>query len=88
MEENSTYYVDLISRYFAGEATPDEIAALSAWLKSDKANQSLFNEYQKTWSAVEHDVIESSINLNEEWNKFESKLNRDTDGTKELKIIP
>ena len=70
MEKNSTYHVDLISRYFAGEATSDEMQALSLWLKSNTENQKIFIEYQKTWNIVEQSKINSAIDINEEWSKI------------------
>ncbi|MFZ4521978.1 MAG: FecR domain-containing protein [Bacteroidales bacterium] len=74
METNKTYYTDLISRYFFGEATPGEILALEEWVKADPANATLFSEYQKTWQAIEKSKIESSIHIDHEWDQLESRL--------------
>jgi transmembrane sensor len=74
MEINPTYYIDLITRYFYGEATPGEIRELEGWVKSDPANAILFSEYQKTWKTVENARIESSIDLDHEWNRLLPKL--------------
>lgn len=74
METNSTYYIDLITRYFFGEATLEEIRELEKWTKADHLNAELFSEYQKIWMTIENERIESSIFLNEEWNKLKSRL--------------
>ncbi|MDP1622853.1 MAG: FecR domain-containing protein [Bacteroidales bacterium] len=74
MKTNSTYHIDLISRYFCGEASPEEIHDLEVWVKTDPANSALFSEYQKVWNAVEHARIGSSIDLNREWKKLTSSL--------------
>ena len=74
METNSTYYIDLITRYFCGEANPDEIHDLETWVKAKRENLELFNEYRKTWSAIENSRIEASIDLDYEWNKLKSKI--------------
>jgi transmembrane sensor len=74
MEPTSTHYIDLIARYFFGEATPDEIRGLEAWVKADPANAALFSEYQKTWKTTENAGIESTLNPDLEWNTLVSKL--------------
>jgi ferric-dicitrate binding protein FerR (iron transport regulator) len=74
MKTNDTYYIDLIARYFYGEATMEEIGLLEAWVKSDPVNAALFSEYQKTWKTVENSRIGSSIDLDHEWNTLGSKL--------------
>jgi len=48
METNTTYYIDLITRYFFGEATAEEIQELECWVKADPANRELFLSYRDT----------------------------------------
>ena len=74
METNSTYYIDLIARYFFGEATPEEICELEAWVKADPANSATFSEYQKTWKVISQEKIETSIDLDHEWNTLKTKI--------------
>lgn len=59
MNGNSTYYTDLITRYFSGETTEDELRLLSEWLKVDRQNEELFIQYQKTWQLVEKQKVYS-----------------------------
>ncbi len=74
MNDNLTYYTDLISRYFAGEATPAEILLISAWVKEEPENKRLFVAYQKTWLATEKSMLDSKLDVNEEWRKLVSLM--------------
>jgi ferric-dicitrate binding protein FerR (iron transport regulator) len=74
MKPTSTYHTDLIARYFFGEATPEEVKDLEAWVKSDPANASVFSESGKTWRAFEQAKIRTSVNPEEEWTRLASKL--------------
>jgi transmembrane sensor len=89
MNNEPTYYTDLITRYFSGEATEEEIQVLSAWLSNNEENLQLFEEYRKSWLAVEQSGINDKIDISTEWDIFREKVERnkklsDTD----KKIIP
>ncbi|NVO04139.1 MAG: FecR domain-containing protein [Bacteroidetes bacterium] len=86
MDENITYYTDLINKYFAGEANSEDLLQVSVWLKSNEDNQKLFSEYQKTWEAIEKSKIDSSIDIDSEWDSLSKKL--DFSEEKEVKVIP
>jgi transmembrane sensor len=75
MNENSTYYTDLITRYFAGEISGDELVLLSDWLKTDEQNREIFVQHQKTWHLIEKKNIQSIINVDNEWISMQSKMN-------------
>jgi ferric-dicitrate binding protein FerR (iron transport regulator) len=78
METITSYYIDLIARYFFGEASPEEIKELETWVKADPANAAIFSEYGKTWKLVNNTGIESSIDVELEWKTLASKLQIDT----------
>jgi len=84
---NNDKHTELIARYFAGEARPEEIQELSQWVMADAANKALFEEYQKTWQAVEDQKLEESININSEWTMMESLLPAEKDN-KVVSISP
>lgn len=84
---NNDKHTELIARYFAGEARPEEIQELSQWVMADAVNKALFEEYQKTWQAVEDQKLEESININSEWTMMESLLPAEEDN-KVLSISP
>ena len=74
MNPHDTYYPDLITRYLSGEASPEEISALSAWIQSDPEHASLFNEFRKTWLGVAASQVEQQIDLEKEWEAMALKL--------------
>lgn len=74
MDNNTTYYTDLISRYFSGEIAPGELQLLSDWLKADPANKDLFREYQATWRLLAKSGIDDAIDLDKEWNALQRRI--------------
>lgn len=74
MDEKSTYYEDLLTRYFLGETTPEEITGLSEWLSSNPLNMKLFDEYRQTWLLTVKDNITSNTDIDKEWKDLEEKL--------------
>jgi transmembrane sensor len=74
MNDNSTYYTDLITRYFSGEITEDELRLLSGWLKADPENEEIFRQYQKTWQLIEKQKIQSTVNQDQEWKALQAKM--------------
>ena len=87
MQNDSTYLTDLITRYFSGEATGEEIIVLSGLLKSDPENQKRFDEYKNTWNLVEQANIETSVDIDAEWDKISSKIDFTTEEKEETKIF-
>jgi len=87
MENNKTYFTDLITRYLTGEATSDEMITLSGWLKSSAENQKVFEEYQKTFDAIEETKINSTIDVDVEWKNIRSKISKPAEAKKEVKVV-
>ena len=81
MENNPTYYTDLISRYFSGELAGGELKILSDWLRADSANRDLFREYQSTWHLLAKSGIDSAIKLDEEWEILQNRIERGSSGS-------
>ena len=74
METNSTYYTDLIIRYFSGEASPGDILELEAWVTADATHRDVFREYQKTWQLLDSTKTIASAELDHEWAVLKSKI--------------
>jgi ferric-dicitrate binding protein FerR (iron transport regulator) len=74
MEEQTTYYNSLIAAYFSGEASPEEITKLLAWLALDASNLELFEEYRNAWVLTGKDAINSKIDLDREWASITSRI--------------
>ncbi len=85
MENESTYYIDLIVRYLAGEAKAEEMRLLSSWLNADPENRNLFSSYQKTWQAIEKHKIEKDVDLDVEWDSMKQKIRLTED---QVPVIP
>jgi|GEM_PF-198597 len=74
MNTHDTYYPDLITRYLSAEASPEEIAELSAWIQSGPENSALFNEFRKTWLDMMADQVEQQVDPEVEWKALAPKL--------------
>ena len=74
MEEKTTYYSGLITRYFSGEILEDELRLLSDWLKQEPQNEESFKQYKKTWQLLEKQHIHSSVDVNQEWESMQTKM--------------
>lgn len=70
-----TYYIDLITRYFSGETSPEELMSLSEWIKENAENRKLFEDYGKAWNLTEQSVIDRKIDLDAEWSSLSGKIN-------------
>jgi ferric-dicitrate binding protein FerR (iron transport regulator) len=74
MTEESTYYENLMNRYFSGEAGENEIAELSSWLRKSEENRDVFTQFRKVWHAMSEDLIMENIDIDEEWLALQAKL--------------
>ena len=70
-----TYYIDLITRYFSGETSPEELMSLSEWIKESTENRKLFEDYGKAWNLTEQSMIDQKIDLDAEWSSLSGKIN-------------
>jgi ferric-dicitrate binding protein FerR (iron transport regulator) len=66
---------ELIARYLAGEATPEEAIALDDWL-NDPVNQSYFEDIKRVWSAVHPQKKSRNVIQGEAW----TQINKETNG--------
>ena len=86
MKTDSTYYIDLISKYFFGEASPEEIHAIEEWIDVDEENKKIFEEYKNIWQNFERAEIESSMDVDSEWEEIIEKLNFEV--LPNIKVVP
>jgi ferric-dicitrate binding protein FerR (iron transport regulator) len=73
VEDNSLYYNNLLTRYFSGETTPEEVRMLADWVKSDPGNQHEFDTCRKIWQTLQADTIMSTLDVDAEWDAFKQK---------------
>jgi ferric-dicitrate binding protein FerR (iron transport regulator) len=77
MNSNTTYYTDLITRYFSGEITEEELHVLSGWIKADPQHEETFRQFHKTSNLVEKQSFRSKINTDKEWVALQAKMTAD-----------
>ncbi len=74
MSNNETYYTDLMTRYFSGEATPEEVSELSVWVKGDPAHATEFTEFRKSWLMITALHVDEEMEVDQEWGELQNKL--------------
>jgi transmembrane sensor len=82
MDDNTTYYTNLITRYFSGEIAGDELSMLSGWLKDSPEHEELFRQLSETWKIVEKQKINSLVNIDLELSSLKAKMKNP------VKVIP
>lgn len=87
MKTNETFYIDLITSYFNGEASEEDILFLETWLKTDPENAKIFKEYSKTWSLLQREKIENSTNIDAEWLKLKAMLHQPSSDIQHLPSV-
>lgn len=65
---------ELIAKYLAGEASPDEAESFHDWL-SVPENQSYFEVYQHTWNSTRPSIKPIPITTKNAWEDLNTKLN-------------
>jgi len=88
MKDNPTYYTDLITRYFSGEITEEGLRLLSGWLKTNPQNEELFRQMGKTWQLIEKQKINSSLQVDREWDAMQLKIDSTGGNKTPVKTIP
>jgi ferric-dicitrate binding protein FerR (iron transport regulator) len=73
MTKNSTYYNNLISKYFDGEISVEEFGDLSAWIKADVKNEEIFSQSAHAWQILSKYKTQQ-IDLNSDWDRLNAKL--------------
>lgn len=74
---------ELLIKFFAGEATPEEAIAISAWIELSKENKSIYAELESAWHFGNAPSTPSS---EEEWEKLQSVLVKQKGVTKLISL--
>ncbi len=83
MQTEPTHIENLIARYLYGEASPEEIRELEAWVQASEENASLFKAYHRTWKAVQ----QPSTGVDDEWNRLKGRISG-KELPKETTVLP
>jgi ferric-dicitrate binding protein FerR (iron transport regulator) len=88
MNAENTYYELLMSRYFSGEASGDEISELSAWLDENLEHKEQFTEQKKIFDAVNEEMIEQQVDLDAEWEVIRGKISSSEEKGRKVSFAP
>jgi len=73
---------EIISKFLAGEATPEEAMYLEDWKLKDPKNNQLFEQSQQLFAIANPHEKSFQINKNKAWDKVQAKINQNK------KVIP
>ncbi len=65
---------DLLAKYFAGEASIDQIEAIEKWTNENPKNKKSFDSMYYLWIQSSRKVIENQINITESWAKMKFRM--------------
>lgn len=76
IEENSPIDYELITKYLAGEASTEDEAKVTLWLKTSEENRHAFAEMKTIWQQagriMPHEKV--PVDVDKGWGKFKSKI--------------
>lgn len=65
----------LLSKYLAGECSPEEARAVSAWLDADPSRRDLMKELKSIWDASDaYSPPAMDLNLDDEWDRLSEAM--------------
>jgi transmembrane sensor len=73
MEKEIVITDELIARYLAGDASPEEAIALQEWQQSDH-NQKYYGEFEATWNSSYPAKSKRAVDKEAAWNKVSTEL--------------
>jgi ferric-dicitrate binding protein FerR (iron transport regulator) len=65
---------DLLINYLLKETTEDENRQVQQWLAADPANKKHFEGFELIWRQSKNLALNSTVNENDAWNRFENRL--------------
>ncbi len=75
MEKNSEYIdINLLTRYLAGESSPEENILVKKWLAASENNRKELEEFHKAWEAIDKTDLRQEINIDNEWKVHQEKI--------------
>lgn len=73
MTNNDNHIDELIAKYVAGEATPDETSFVDAWILKHDDNRKYFHQLQLIFNSTQQSSVQS-FNTDAAWNSVKKKL--------------
>mgnify|MGYP003574978083 FL=1 len=65
---------ELLVKYLAGEASPEEVASAKQWIQSSKENSRYFEHFKLIWDNSEQAVMSSTVSEDAAWERFEERI--------------
>lgn len=75
MEQDQTYYLELITAYLYNEATAEQVEGLSEWISADESNRKLFEDYHRVWYASTRETFDS-LDVKKEFGLFLQEIDK------------
>ncbi|PKV51799.1 FecR family protein [Aquimarina sp. MAR_2010_214] len=72
--EQEDHILQLLTRYLQGDVKDDEQKFVEDWIAESKSNKIYFGEVKHIWDTSESIADFDQINVDEQWNKFESGI--------------
>ncbi len=72
-ERSSEFRIELIAKYLAGEASPEEAMQLHTWMK-DKNNRDEYEKAAGIWNSVSQGENKAQLTVDEQWRELNNKL--------------
>lgn len=67
---------DLLVKYLAGEATPEERLQAEQWISANEANRKYYDDFKRIWQESEGIAGESQVNEDAAWMRLQHRINK------------
>lgn len=72
--DNRHIGIELLAKYFSGEATPGETLAVEEWVSVGEENRKEFDQLQQVWELIGKTRSRREIDVKKEWIYLQSKI--------------
>lgn len=85
--EQKFYHIDddLLVKHLLGEASPEEERAVNEWMNESATNGEYYIQFKKIWDQSKALTVESTVDVNKAWERFQNRLTAQHDSPKILK---
>lgn len=80
--------IDLLNRYFTGEASVAYVGRIKTWINESTENKKFYDHYKSLWDNLEKYRISQIVDVNNEWNLFKAKLEKSKQVPKTIELKP
>ena len=73
-----------LARYLADECSHKEYERVEQWVKESKENAQKLKEFNRIWNTAEVEVVDSNIDIDQEWDELNKRLKEEVGPQKEV----